>query len=311
MSFSYSVKTELCNIEFSDAKNRQVCLLGILMFLRRFSLDEICLVTEHEETAQVFDTLLREVIDLDLPVNIASSSRKSGASSFTVCVNDRAACKNIICFYKELTKTNLDTLKCNFLEGDDEHTGAFLRGVYLVCGSITDPSKEYHFELSAPNKKLCTELYELLNSLGITVKQTVRAGNNILYLKESEPIEDFLTYIGAVESSLEIMNVKIVKDIRNKVNRQTNCEVANMKKTTSAVQKYAKDMEYVLKHESELNISEELIELAQLRIENEDVSLRELGKMLSKPITRSGVNHRIRKISDIAAEHREKRGIKL
>ena len=184
---------------------------------------------------------------------------------------------------------------------------AFVRGAFLACGSVTDPNKEYHLEFSVPSLSLAEGLLSLLQEHGIPIKLASRKGIRLLYLKESEPIEDLLTYMGAVNNSLELMNVKIYKDVRNKVNRVTNCETANIEKTVNAA---AGQVEAIRLIEQTLGLDElpeDLREVAGLRLENPDMSLRELCQSLVEPISRSGVNHRLKRLMAIADEIREKK----
>lgn len=308
MSFSYEIKSELCKLMLNnDAKNKQVCLYGMLLFLRRFSIDNISFTTEHEETVNLLFNLITEIVSPNISVSITSTSKKDNTPTYTFSVDDKASVIRIIRYFQKETGTNLDTLDCDYLRRDDEAMGAFVRGIYLIGGSIIDPNKEYHLEIFCPSESLAKELLEIMKALGFKIRLTNRKGNFVLYIKESEQIEDFLTFIGAVNASIEIMNVKVYKNIINKVNRITNCELANINRTLSAAQRQAEDIEYVLENKSLVDISDELLELAQLRLENSDTSLKDLGQMLKRPISKSGVNHRLIKLSKLAEEIRDKK----
>lgn len=141
-----------------------------------------------------------------------------------------------------------------------------LRGCFLTCSSITDPEKEYHLEFVVLNDRLSDDLLTLMNDIGIHAKATKRKGINIIYLKESENIEDLLTLMGAMKSTLELMNVKIYKDVRNKVNRVTNCETANIGKTVVASSNQIKDIEWIAEHEGLDYLPDELRQVAELRL---------------------------------------------
>ncbi|MDE7293694.1 MAG: DNA-binding protein WhiA [Oscillospiraceae bacterium] len=185
---------------------------------------------------------------------------------------------------------------------------AFLAGAFLSCGSMTEPIKEYHLEFAVPFEELCGDLKDLLEGLGISSRYIERKGLYILYFKGSEDIEDMLTLMGATHSSIELMNVKILKDIRNKANRIANCDNANIERTLAASEKQIADIEYIMNTEGLESLTPELRNMAQVRLENPDVSLKELGEMLDKPVGRSGANHRLKKLSEIAAEIRNERG---
>ena len=158
-----------------------------------------------------------------------------------------------------------------------------------------------------PFEELCTDLKKLLERLGIMSKYVERKGLYVLYFKGSEDIEDMLTLMGATKSSIELMNVKILKDVRNKANRIANCDAANIERTLKASEKQIEDIEYIMNTEGLESLTPELRNMAELRLENPDVSLKELGEMLDKPVGRSGANHRLKKLMEIADQIREDR----
>lgn len=158
-----------------------------------------------------------------------------------------------------------------------------------------------------PYPELCEDVITLMQSIDINFKHTERKGMDILYLKESEQIEDFLTSMGATMSSIELMNVKIYKDVRNKANRIANCDAANIERTLKASENQIKDIEYIAATVGLNYLSKELQNIAEVRMEYPECSLREIGEMLDKPLGRSGANHRLRRISEIAEELREKK----
>ncbi|MEE0274228.1 MAG: DNA-binding protein WhiA, partial [Oscillospiraceae bacterium] len=190
---------------------------------------------------------------------------------------------------------------------DNNNVFAFLAGAFISCGSVTEPIKEYHLEFAVPFEELCTDLKKLLERLGIMSKYVERKGLYVLYFKGSEDIEDMLTLMGATKSSIELMNVKILKDVRNKANRIANCDAANIERTLKASEKQIEDIEYIMNTEGFESLTPELRNMAELRLENPDVSLKELGEMLDKPVGRSGANHRLKKLMEIADQIREDR----
>ena len=196
----------------------------------------------------------------------------------------------------------------NAVSGGDEESGAFLRGVFVSCGSVTDPNKEYHLELVLPENDRTPALLDFIAEHGMSLKETARGGSRskraVLYAKESELIEDFLTYIGAANHSMEIMQVKIVKDFRNRVNRSVNCENANLDKTVAASNKSTADIEYIFSTMGADWLSPDLRETARLRVENPEMSLSELCGLFPEKISRSGLNHRLKKLSRLAEELR-------
>ncbi|MBQ8903261.1 MAG: DNA-binding protein WhiA, partial [Oscillospiraceae bacterium] len=217
-------------------------------------------------------------------------------------------------------KITLDTDKLNekfglyfcginrsFVSGNDVDTGVFLRGVFISCGSLSVQKAGYHMELSVRNSDKCEQLYNLIREQGMKINRSVRRGIPYLYSKDSENIADFLAFIGAMQSSMEIMNIKIYKDFRSNINRKVNCEAANIGKTVAASARQIEDISFISECGEYDKLPIDLKELASLRVENPDISLSELGKLFDPPISRSGVNHRIERIRKIADELRESR----
>lgn len=299
MSFCQEVKRELCRVEPKKLHCREAMLYGVMRLSRTFPAEPVVFKSENKGFA---DRYAQELAVFGTLVEVQSDLRriKGDQPVYTVCVPDthqRALLARHFC---------LDTpgLHPPFVERGC-CCAAFFRGIFLAFGSVTNPEREYHLELNALNPMLAEELFLLGQTAGIRFKTTRRKGNEILYLKESEQIEDFLTFLGATRSALRVMDVKVIKDVRNKVNRTTNCVTANLKKTVSASGSQIQDILYIEEHRGLSWLDEDLRELAQLRVENEDLSLRELADRLSTPLSRSGVNHRLRRISEAAARLRE------
>jgi DNA-binding protein WhiA len=183
---------------------------------------------------------------------------------------------------------------------EQNDSAAFLSGAFLACGAVTTPASGYRLEFLPPSEALHDALFQLLTTLGYPPKTTVRRGAGVLYYKESVVIEDILTLIGASNCALEMMEVKIFKDLRNRANRAGNCDSANIDKTVKAAAEQLENIRQVYKALGEQNLPAELREIAGLRLENPEVSLRELGEMLTEPLSRSGVNHRLRRIARLA-----------
>jgi len=180
-----------------------------------------------------------------------------------------------------------------------------LRGAFLAAGSITDPQKDYHLEFVSGHQKLCRDLIALLKELSLEPKYIARKGSGIVYFKESEQIEDLLTMMSATNCTLTLMGVKIIKSIRNNANRVTNCETANITKTVDAAGSQLEMIELIYRQQGLDSLPAELREIALARMDNPDMSLRELGASLSPPLSRSGVNHRLARLKEIADRLRE------
>lgn len=297
MSFSSDIKQELAALRNESRCCDTAQAYGMAEFGHAFCASSVALQTEHEAVATRYAELLTAVSGTE-PLCSRPAADKTGMYVVSVPPDSRNTVLGIFGHGgAEVTlRINRAVLDC------DACAAAFLRGVFLVCGVITNPQVDYHLEFSVPHLNLSRDLTALLGELGFHARTVRRKGNYIIYFKESEQIEDCLTLMGAVNASLELMNVKILKSIRNNVNRAANCESANLDKTVAAALVQA---EAVRKIEACIGIDalpEELRELCRLRLENPDYSLRELGEQLEPPISRSGVNHRLRRILAIAEE---------
>lgn len=182
---------------------------------------------------------------------------------------------------------------------------AFLRGMFIAVGFVTDPNSRYHLELAAGNQSLATYIKKVMGFFGLEAKIVERKRNHIVYMKEGSAIVDFLNVVGAHKALLRFENVRILKEMRNSINRQVNCEAANIRKTVSAASRQTADIEYIHNTIGFGNLSDNLAAIARLRLANPEVSLKELGEMLDPPIGKSGVNHRLRKLSEVAENLRK------
>lgn len=309
MSFSYDIKTELCKVTRQNDSTMQACLLGMLVFLRQNG-DKTSIVfnTENEDTAYLFEELIGVIVSSDISVFTSTKTKNNGVTVIQKRIDNPLQAKRVYDYFINLADCDLTTLDSTYFYCDDITLGAFFRGAFLVSGSITNPKKEYHIELSANSKELAYSAMEKLNELGFSFKISMRNSKYLIYSKDSETLEDFLTFTGATDSTLEIMNVKVAKQITNKLNRITNCENANLNKTLDASKRQIADINYVLGHKNQVELSDEMLEIAELKLDDPEASLRELAAALSTPITRSGVNHRLQKFSRLADELRQENG---
>lgn len=181
---------------------------------------------------------------------------------------------------------------------------AYLRGAFIACGSMTDPEKDYHLEFVTDGERAQTIIDELM-SFGIEARSVERKKNNVVYVKDSEMIVDILNVIEAHVALMNFENVRIYKDMRNSINRRVNCETANIGKTITAAGRQIEDINYLRETAYFEGLSEELKETAMLRLEYPESSLAELGKLHDRPVGRSGVNHRLARLSEIAERLRE------
>ncbi|MGN0374560.1 MAG: DNA-binding protein WhiA [Butyrivibrio sp.] len=181
---------------------------------------------------------------------------------------------------------------------------AFLRGAFLAGGSISDPEKSYHFEITASGEAKAKQILDAVNVFELDGRIVQRRRYYVVYLKEGAHIVDMLNVMGAHVSLMDLENVRILKEVRNSINRQVNCETANMGKTIQAAVKQIEDINYIRDKVGLDSLNESLEEIAVLRLQYPDISLKDLGEKLSPPVGKSGVNHRLRKISRIADEIR-------
>ena len=184
--------------------------------------------------------------------------------------------------------------------------GALIRGLFISVGMMSDPETGYRLEFPLPSEDLSDEVGALLSGVGLEPKKASRRGKKVLYYKESGSIEDMLGIIGAKKAAFELMNIKIERELRNNANRQTNCDAANISKTVSASEQQIDAIEYLRKNGLFDMLPEDLRRTALLRLENSDASLSALVKLHDEHISRSGVNHRLARITSIAEEEREK-----
>lgn len=181
---------------------------------------------------------------------------------------------------------------------------AFIRGAFLATGSLTDPEKGYHFEIVCDHAEQADMISKLIRDFAIEPKQIQRKKYFVVYIKDGSMIVDLLNIMGAHVSLMDMENIRILKDMRNSVNRRVNCETANLNKVVHAAVKQMEDIAYIEQIKGLKSLPEHLREIASLRMEEPDTSLVELGKKLNPPIGKSGVNHRLKKISEIAEELR-------
>ena len=226
---------------------------------------------------------------------------------YTILVKDEAA-KEVLEAIKLLSKEGSFrddySLVSNMIVQSICCKKAFLRGAFLASGSASDPEKSYHFEIVVDSESKALELTEIFSEVGIKAKLIKRKNHYPVYIKESDEISEFLGLTEAHKALMNFENIRIYKDVKNKVNRKVNCETANIRKTASAAGKQLDDI-YYLKNINKLeDLPDGLRELAKLRMEYPDATLKELGELLDTPLGKSGVNHRLNKISRIAEENR-------
>lgn len=297
VSFSNEVRKEI-KATINDMDRQFSCLYGMLLYCRTLSRESICFQTESSISADVFGSLFRKIFRSE--IKCSKQVRKNGTVLYSYDISDSDIIGDVYRKYGFID--GIRTINSEIIATSS--IGVFTAGVFLASGSVNDPSKEYHLEFTAPTDILAEELTVLLSDIGVTAKTVIRRGQYIVYVKGSEDIEDILTFIGAVQCTIELMNVKIYKDVRNKANRIANCDSANIDKVINTALRQINDINLIKDTIGLESLSPELIEVAMLRLENSSMSLQEIGDSLAVPISRSGVNHRFRKLAQIADEIR-------
>ena len=191
------------------------------------------------------------------------------------------------------------------MKQDEQLARLCIREAFIKSGSMNDPNKKYHLQIMFKSKKKADEMEILLNNFNIHARVIKKEKEYMLYLKDGEEISQFLALIGANSSVIKFEEVRVIKETRNDINRLVNCETANLNKTINAAVKQIEDIKLIKKKNEFNSLPDSLQEIAELRIQNPDVSLIELGKLLKEPIGKSGVNHRLKKLSQIAEELRK------
>lgn len=314
MSFSSDVKDELA--EYSAAARH--CLIAELSALismgGRVTKDQeghyqIRFSTENPAVAKKYRQYVKTVFDADILVQEKCSMRTGKNTIYNMIIENPKDAQDILLTTKLLTQKediDEDLVPRNSLAlRSDCCRRAFIRGAFLTSGSISDPKKFYHFELVCNTMKKAEFLQEILLSFEFDARIVQRKKYYVVYLKEGEQIVDLLNIMMAHRALMNLENVRILKEVRNSVNRQVNCETANLNRTVSAAVKQIEDINYIKDTVGLDSLSEGLKEVAILRTENTEISLKELGQMLSPPVGKSGVNHRLRKLSEIADEIRQ------
>ena len=296
MSFCSNVKSEMCRAPISKSCCAVAEAYGVLLFCNTFTPTGLRIVTESKDFAQRLPKLFKRAFGIEF------DQRPEGERGKQVfAVDQPEKLKKIYdAFGLELTTVSLH-VNLGVLEEECCRI-SFLRGAFMAGGSVTDPEKRYHLELATSHQRVSREVYALLMEQGFFPKDTARGGNSILYFKQSDYIEDVLTALGAPVCAMQIMEAKVEKDLRNGVNRRLNCETANLTKVVDAAQEQISAIRYLKEREQWETLPEKLRQSAQLRMENPEATLQELADMMEPPVSKSAMNHRMRKLVQLARQ---------
>ena len=317
MSFSSSVKDELSR-QMPGARHCQIAeTAAILSLCGRVKISAsdhfwIEIHTENVAVARKYFTLLKKTFNIGADVLIRKNAFLKKGLTYTVAVQSHEEALKILQASKILQENGeigepLSLVNSVVLQRSCCRR-SFIRGAFLAAGSISDPEKFYHFEIVCPSRDRAEQVQGIIKTFGIDAKMVVRKKYFVVYIKEGSQIVDILNVMEAPLALMELENIRIVRGMRGQVNRQVNCETANINKTVSAAVRQMEDIKYIRDTIGLCCLPENLEEIARLRLAIPDASLKELGEALETPVGKSGVNHRLRKLSAIAKELRENAG---
>ena len=296
MSFSFDTKNELCRLPVQKLCCARAEAYGILLYCNTFNASEIRIITENPNFAGRLPKLFHRAFGL----RFDRQPEPGAPGKMVFQITDPKKLSHIIDLFGYSREQGL-VLHINFaLLEEDCCRASFLRGVFFAGGSITDPLKRYHLELTTSHAQASRELEVLLRECGYPPKSLSRSGSFITYFKQSDQIEDFLTLIGAPVAAMKIMSAKLEKDLRNSVNRRINCDSANVDKAIEAAQEQLEAIRRLRAADRLDQLPEKLRQTAALREANPEMTLSELAGEFDPPVTKSCLNHRLRKILELS-----------
>lgn len=311
MTFSSQCKDEISRLNLEN----RCCVIAELAALIRttgyitikgYNRFEIEFVMENAVVIRRIFKMIKFLYNINSEIAVKKTNRLKKNNNYSIKVSENDA--NKILEDTKLSKSSeINILKFNYgipksLVAETCCKRAYIRGAFLGCGSISDPERSYHVEFVNSRQKHCRDLEVLINDYDLGIKSIKRKDLYISYLKDSEKIVDLLNIMSAYNSLLSIENIRAIKETRNNINRVVNCETANLSKIVDTSVRQKNSINLLQKYDIIDKLPNGLRELAYLRLENEDASLKELGEMLSPPLGKSGVNHRLKKIEKIADE---------
>jgi DNA-binding protein WhiA len=293
-AFADKIKSEIVASKPTQREGSKSFCYAVLLMGNRFDKERIRLITKNKPAYQMMVNYISMLLGKEVSYN--AKETKSKDIIYTIDVKEKNSILRIMKEYNHSEAINYELI--------NEFPASFMAGAFISCGSAGNMQRNYHIIFEPPSDELCDVLFKHLTTLGYPPKTSFKRGRSVLYYKESEQIEDILTMAGATNSSLELMELKIYKDLRNRANRATNCETANIDKLVKSSQKQLRCIE-ILKEKGILNsLAPHLIETANIRERNPDVSLNELAKLAG--ISRSGLYHRMAKIESMASAIEDK-----
>ena len=296
-SFSYKAKAELCRTAVQRLCCARAECYGVLLYCNTFTMQEVRIITENPEFAARLPRLFHRAFNVKFD---RLPAEETPGSKLIFQITDPDKLRRIVDTLGYDPRQAL-VLHVNFaMLEEDCCRVSFLRGAFLAGGSVTDPEKRYHLELSTSHVQASREVSALLQEMGFLPRSVMRGGSAVIYFKQSEHIEDLLTTLGAPVAATEIMTAKVDKEIRNGANRAMNCDMANVNKTLDAVAAQQEAIEKLEKTGQMEKLPEKIQETARLRMQNPELPLAQLAALFDPPISKSCLNHRIRKIMEEA-----------
>ena len=305
MSFSSEIKDEVAKIKVEDYKIILSELAGItpMCGILNFKNNKISMeyITENAPVARRIFTFLRRSFGFDVEVkNVRSTQLKKNV--FIIYISQDESCRLLLDELKYIKGASVFMI--NYAPTDLIKTSnekkAHIRGAFMGSGSITDPKKGYHLEFVSENESNAYFLRDTINEFGLKSKVIMRKEKYIIYIKDSEQISDFLSLIGAYNSVLNYENVRVIKEMRNNVNRIVNCETANLNKTVKSSYDQVEDIKLIEREIGIENLDEDLKAIAKIRLENRSMSLNDIANSLEPKLSKSTVNYRFKKLRRIA-----------
>lgn len=298
MSFSFDAKNELCRLPVQKLCCARAEAYGILLYCNTFSAAEVRIITENPNFAARLPKLFHRAFNL----RFDRQPEPGAAGKMVFQITERRKLERITDMLGYDPRQNL-VLHINFaMLEEDCCRASFLRGVFFAGGSITDPLKRYHLELTTSHQQASRELEVLLRESGYPPKSVSRNGSFVTYFKQSDQIEDFLTLIGAPVAAMNVMSAKMEKDLRNSVNRRLNCDSANLDKAVLAAQEQLEAIRRLRAAGWLEQLPDKLKETAALREAHPELSLSELAEAVDPPVTKSCMSHRLRKLMKLAED---------
>lgn len=309
MSFSMQIKDEIAN-HIGNARHCQIAELAAIITLCGAIETDISgaltmyIFSENKNVIRKCFTLLKKTFNINT-CSLSDMDEYKKGNSYYLKIEDDDKIREMLKAFKTDDKNfnnNRSGLVDPMLIMQPCCKRAFIRGVFLAAGSVSDPNKFYHMEIVCDTPVKACQIRDVVNSFGADAKVIQRKKYFVVYVKEGTQIVDLLNVMEAHVALMDLENVRIIKEMRNSVNRRVNCETANLNKTVSAAMRQIKDIEYIRDAIGLDSLNDALKSIAVARLENPDANLKELGESVNPPVGKSGVNHRLRKLSQIAEE---------